>query len=639
MCGIAGIWEKANPSKVNEESLIRMGQAMIHRGPDDEGVWLDNDAGVGLVHRRLSIVDLSSAGHQPMESDCGKWVIVFNGEIYNHQKIKAHLSQIKDIKWRGHSDTEVLLAAISTLGLNEALRLSVGMFAFAAWNRDSSELYVARDRIGEKPLYFLSRPERFVFASELSCIEAVSSDERLTIDRDALSQLVRVGYISAPASIYEQVKKLMPGQYLKVGKGEVVSSTQYWSIEEVLEKPRSKATYEDSVDELESLLSQSIKEQMLADVTVGAFLSGGVDSSTIAALMQIHSQKPIKTFSIGFHDESYNEAEFAAKVAEHLGTEHTELYVSEKELLETVEELPRVFSEPFGDSSQLPMYLVSKMAKEHVTVCLSGDGGDELFSGYRRYELSLRAWQKLNSTPALLKKLASVAVDVMPVGLLNSAGRLIKRPMLGDKLKKGSALISSRDFEDFYRNYLMASYKNCEKLVLNGSDGLSALQCSQSVRSSLSKHDLMTTLDLLDYLPNDILCKVDRCAMGVSLEGRIPLLDHRVIDFALRTTQEIKFKDKVTKSPLRDVLYRHVPRDLIERPKKGFAVPLDKWLRRELKPWAENLLDYTQMERDSYFDTDKVRTLWSEHSSGTRNWSQVLWNILMFQAWLEKRRK
>ncbi|PCK33604.1 asparagine synthase (glutamine-hydrolyzing) [Pseudoalteromonas piscicida] len=637
MCGIAGIWEWNHPANIQEEAVRQMGNAIVHRGPDDEGVWVDSVSGVGLAHRRLSIVDLSQAGHQPMSSHCGNWVIAFNGEIYNHKDIKLKLEAIRSRRWNGHSDTEVLLEAIAELGIDEALRLAVGMFAFALWDKQSQELYIVRDRIGEKPLYYFDREDKFIFGSELSCIEAVVDLNELSVNRFSLSQLIRKGFISAPNSIYTQVYKLSPGSYIKVSKG-TSQEVKYWQISELVGH-QNNATYEENLAELEELISQSIGGQMLADVSVGAFLSGGVDSSTVVALMQKQSKKPIKTYSIGFRDAAFNEAEFAAKIAQNLGTEHAELYVSQEDLLEAVSEIPNVFSEPFGDSSQLPMLLVAKMAKEHVTVCLSGDGGDELFSGYRRYGLTLQAWHKLNKLPLSVRKAGKVFFRAIPTRLLNSFGSLMNQPMLGDKLKKAAEIIDIADFSEFYRSYLMASYRGADDLVIGGDQGDHDVFSSGALKTQIKHQDLMTTYDLLDYLPDDILCKVDRCAMGVSLEGRIPLLDHRIVEHALKMPHEQKVKGNVSKSPLRDILYKYVPRDLIERPKKGFAVPLAGWLRNELKPWAESLLDLSEIEAEGFFDAELVETLWSEHQSGARNWSGVLWNVLMFQQWLESRKK
>lgn len=637
MCGFAGLFSPNGTVSVNRKLIEKMNEPIIRRGPDDFGVWLDSEAGVGFGHRRLSIIDTSNAGHQPMASKDGRYQIAFNGEIYNFNEMRKSLDKEKSIGWLGHSDTEVLVEYISQFGLDKALDTAVGMFAIALWDTEEQEMYLVRDRVGEKPLYFGVLEGTLYFGSEISCIENVSPAE-LVIDRNSLSQLVRQGYICAPSSIYQSVSKVMPGEVIRFDSGLEKSSDFYWSIRNELEK--EKPTYqsdEEVVAEFECLLSQSLEGQMLADVPLGSFLSGGVDSSTVVALMQKHSKSPVRTFSIGFTNPKYDEAKFARKIAEHLGTDHHELYLNEEDLLKAVKDIPNVFSEPFGDSSQLPTYLVSKMAREHVTVCLSGDGGDELFWGYSRYQRTLSAWKRLSGMSSITKCALENAQRCLPIGVLNKLGKVaVDDPFLGDRFDKALSLLSHSEFITFYRDFLMSSYRNIGDIVIDGSDGLSMIPDLELIEKSRSKNEVMSLVDMLTYLPDDILCKVDRCAMGNSLEGRIPLLDHRLIEFAIGLPEQFKTKES-SKWIMRQVLYKYVPVELIERPKKGFSVPLGEWLKNELKGWAESLLSPASIERQGYFSPSVIAKLWEEHLSGKRNWSNVLWNILMFQQWLDKR--
>jgi asparagine synthase (glutamine-hydrolysing) len=639
MCGFAGIWTNTFSDNINKNNLALMGSKISNRGPDDEGIWINSKGTLGLVHRRLAIVDLSSAGHQPMVSASERWVIAFNGEIYNHLSIRKEIESQSVVKWKGHSDTETLLASIECFGLSETLKKSVGMFAFALWDSLEDTLYLARDRMGEKPLYYGQVNGQVVFGSELTCIEAIYDQSSLSVDRSALSQLIRQGYITAPLSIYNEIKKLEPGNFVSYRNQEVYVEC-YWSVNNILRDNQVlDISADEAITQLEFLIKQSLEGQMLADVPLGSFLSGGVDSSAIVALMQDLSDKPIKTYSIGFTDDKYNEAVYAAEVASHLGTEHTELYVSKNDILDAVKVVSDVFSEPFADSSQLPMYLVCKMAKEHVTICLSGDGGDELFWGYSRYQRTLKAWSVQSGLPDFTKESLKVIANFLPIKILNKIGSLaINQDMLGDKIAKALELLDIDEYIIFYRSFLMASYRTIENLVIDGDDGIADFMLDSNIIQGMAKEDAMTSIDMVTYLPDDILCKVDRAAMGVSLEGRIPLLDHRIVEFALKLPHKIKYSQNQTKYPLKQVLYKYVPKHLIERPKKGFAVPLGDWLKEELKEWAEYLLIYEKISADGYFNPDQVLLLWSEHLSGKRNWAAVLWNILMFQAWLEKRR-
>lgn len=634
MCGFAGIVTKSSsPSIVNEQNLLKMSEAIKNRGPDDLGFWINPNVSLGLVHTRLAIVDLSVAGHQPMNSESGRWTIAFNGEIYNHNEIRRKVESIKPRFWNGYSDTETLLVAIEVFGFEETLSMIVGMFAFALWDEFNQELYLVRDRLGEKPLYYTNQEEYVVFGSELTTIESLFDKNKFTVDRSSLSQLIRQGYITSPNTIYKEVKKMEPGTYLKVSQA-IIEKSCYWSAQQVLAKGEtSYDSHEKVLNELDNLLRQSVSEQMISDVPLGAFLSGGIDSSTIVAIMQSLCKDKVRTFSIGFHDELHDEAVFASKIAEHLATDHKELYVSEEELLSAVYSLPDIYSEPFADSSQLPMYLVCKMAKKHVTVCLSGDGGDELFLGYDRYQKTINIWSLITKLPHSARKFLANSSSLLPINMLNMFS---DNKLLGDKIAKALDVVDETDFLRFYRSFMMSNYRDIDNLVKGGDDGISnlPLDCFEL----MDKESLMSLLDLQTYLPDDILCKVDRAAMAVSLESRIPLLDHRIVEFALRLPKKFKSVNGVTKYPLKSLLYRYVPKELVDRPKKGFSVPLGDWLRSELKEWAEALINREQLEADGYFNSDTVHLLWSEHQLGTRNWAQVLWSILMFQAWLERRR-
>jgi len=637
MCGFAGVYSPYEKRFVTEENVLKMLSPIYRRGPDDIGTWCEPGKGIGLGHRRLSIIDTSQAGHQPMSSHDGRFYLAFNGEIYNFSELKEDLEKYRTLNWVGHSDTEVLLEHIATFGIHETVLKAVGMFAFALWDGHNGSLTLARDRMGEKPLYYLAGAESVHFGSELSCIEAVAK-ESLEIDRHALSQLVRQGYICAPSSIYQEVSKVMPGEFITFSNEMKKESNLYWSVAGVLRQPElSFENDEHAISELERLFNQSLSGQMLADVPLGAFLSGGVDSSSVVSLMQAKSKAAVKTFSIGFKDPRYDEAQYAREVAEYLGTDHYELYIDENDLLHVVKDLPNVFSEPFADSSQLPMFLVSKLAKQQVTVCLSGDGGDELFWGYSRYQLTLDAWRRLTGLSEFNKNAIKLLIKYLPVRTLNALGDFKnKTSMLGDKVNKALSLLDHDEFIHFYRSFLMSSYRDVATLVNGGDEGFSQLNISDSEADYESLNQLMSIVDMATYLPNDILCKVDGCAMGNSLEGRIPLLDHRIIEFALRLPSCYKTRGK-SKWLLRQVLFKHVPQSLIERPKKGFAVPLDEWLRGPLKGWAESLLARDKIKKQDFFDVVTLTRLWREHQSGVRNWSAVLWNVLMFQQWLEFR--
>ena len=644
MCGIVGFLDRSFAARPAVELVRRMATAIAHRGPDDEGVWNDPDSGITLAQRRLAIVDLSPAGHQPMFSADGRYVIIFNGEIYNHAAIRADLESEAPQSWRGHSDTEVLLAAISHWGLKPALERCVGMFAFALWDRQQRILTLARDRVGEKPLYYARLGRSFAFASELKALRvhpAWSQD----IDRGSLALLMRHGYVPAPYTIFKGIHKLRPGHILIHEEGAQEPRIEvYWSAYSAAEQGRLRpfgGTREEAVDKLDALLHQSLGGQMMADVPLGAFLSGGVDSSTVVALMQSMSAQPIRTFTIGFDVAGYNEADHAKKVAEHLGTHHTELYVTEQEALDVIPKLPQIYCEPFSDPSQIPTFLVSQLARRDVTVSLSGDAGDELFSGYSRYAIAERIWGKLSLVPLGLRRVAADVATLPSPGLYDRLASPLMRLMpahrrysrIGDKIHKAAALASLPSVDDVYLR-LCSQWSRPEEFVIDGEEHPTMLSGLESLPNLAGPVERMMYIDTISYLPDDILVKVDRAAMAVSLETRVPLLDHRIVEFALSLPLSISRAEGTTKWPLRQLLYRHVPKSLIDRPKMGFGIPIDSWLRGPLRDWAEDLLNESRLRREKYFRPEPIRQAWLEHLSGRRNNQYPLWNVLMFQAWL-----
>ncbi|BDI04346.1 asparagine synthase (glutamine-hydrolyzing) [Sphaerotilus microaerophilus] len=654
MCGLTGWLTSAVggvPMPEQEARLRRMNDALYLRGPDSEGLWLDPEQGIALAHRRLAIVDLSEAGHQPMVSASGRYVIAFNGEIYNHGELREELAvQGHAPVWRGHSDTETLLAAFEAWGIEGGLKRATGMFAIALWDRLERRLALARDRLGEKPMYWgwqggqAGQPRVFLFGSELKALQrhpAFCAE----IDRGALALLLRHNYIGAPHSIFQGIRKLEPGTWLEItARAEEPVIRAYWSGQEAclagMRQPFDGSAAE-AVDEVERLLSASVGRQMMSDVPLGAFLSGGIDSSVVVALMQAQSARPVRTFTIGFHEQGYNEATFAKAVAQHLGTDHTELYVQPQDALDVIPKLPGLYCEPFSDSSQIPTFLVSQMARQHVTVALSGDGGDELFSGYERYRITSSIWHWLRAVPAPLRRGVAAVLRRLSVEQWNRIFTWLwfyksadhRANNMGDKIHKGSTLLGSRDPSELYRG-LVSHWTNPEEVVLSSREPVTLLNDVPPEISALGDVERMMLLDLLTYLPGDVLTKVDRAAMGVSLETRVPMLDHHLIEFAWRLPLDLKIHGGTTKWPLRQVLFRHVPRALIERPKKGFAVPLAAWLRGPLRAWAEDLLSEHRLRDGGHFDVAIVRRCWLEHLSGRRSWSGHLWDVLMFQAWL-----
>lgn len=649
MCGIVGFISK---TVTDPQQVIRaMSDTLVHRGPDDVGYCLDRQTGLALGHRRLSILDLSPQGHQPMNSHCGRYTVVFNGEIYNFEEIRNrldHEGQAAGNLWRGHSDTEVLLAAVSAWKVTRALEALVGMFAFALWDRQDRVLHLARDRFGEKPLYYGVFGSTVVFGSELKALVAFPGLS-LEIDRNALSMLMQYGYIPSPCSIYSGIHKLEPGTTLSVQVGldsqpRVRESQSYWSIDRIdLPKRRTEYAARDDkslIDELHALIKDSVRQQMVADVPLGAFLSGGVDSSAVVSLMQAQSSRPVRTFTIGFDDESYNEARYAKAVAAHLGTDHTELYVTGKDASSVIPRLPEIYDEPFADSSQIPTFLIADLTRKHVTVSLSGDGGDELFGGYPRYSLGDELWRRVKCLPRFARLSTAHILNAFSPESWDRFLRLaipvrLRSTLSGHRLHRFSRLLDVSDFDTMY-SYLVSQWQAEDGVVLGASVGKSARRFGQAGSTEESYFNRMRRFDLRHYLPDDILTKVDRATMAVSLESRAPFLDYRLADFAWALPERVLSRNGESKWILRQVLDRYVPRPLIERPKAGFSIPLANWLRTELRDWAEDLLDNRRLLDQGYLNTKLVRQTWSEHLSGSHDRQAYLWNILMFQAWLSR---
>jgi asparagine synthase (glutamine-hydrolysing) len=643
MCGLAGYLQRRGEKGRLEFMASAMADRIRHRGPDDGGVWSDPDSGFAVAHRRLSIIDLSPAGHQPMHSASGRWVLAYNGEIYNHMELRTRLqAEAAAPTWRGHSDTETLLAALEAWGVEEALKRCVGMFAFALWNRVDRVLFLARDRMGEKPMYYGWQGDTFLFGSELKALTAHPAFSA-EVDRGAMALMLRHSYVPAPHTIYSGIRKLPPGTFLRISQDvHHAEPMAYWSLAEVAESGTSSpfdGTEDEAIALLEQRLCAAVRGQMISDVPLGALLSGGVDSSTVVALMQAHSPRPIRTFTIGFEEQEYDEARYAKRVAAHLGTDHTELQLGADDALTLIPSMPEIYDEPFADSSQLPTHLVMRLAQSHVTVALSGDGGDEIFGGYSHYLRYPSVWRQRYAMPLGIRRVLGAGLTALPAGMINRIcrplGRFTGGELAGDKMRAiGTRLRDFRSFDDLYVSQISA-WDNVEDLVVGGQVSENLLDRREWWPSIADNAARMMVMDGLTYLPDCILVKVDRAAMAVSLETRAPFLDKDVIEFAWSLPGHMKLRAGQGKWLLRRVLERHMPGSIVERPKKGFSIPIDQWLRGPLRDWAETLLAEDRLSGEGLLHPKPIRAAWKRHIQGEADLGKPLWTVLMFQAWLE----
>ena len=641
MCGLTGILDSAAGGPLADAAKAMTG-TLVHRGPDADGIWSDDPAGIALGHRRLSIIDLSEAGAQPMASACGRYVIAYNGEVYNAEDLRRELAESGDApNYRGHSDTEVILAMIARFGVRRAVEKLIGMFAFALWDREERSLVLARDRIGIKPLYWGEADGLFLFASEMKAFPA-HPRFKAEIDPAALAAYMRYNYIPAPVSIYKGVSKLPPGCLLFKRTGEEARVERYWDLRRIAHdgqaSPRDLSDV-DAIDEADRLIGDAVKRRMISDVPLGAFLSGGIDSSTVAALMQAQSDRPVRTFSIGFDVDGFNEAPHAAAVAKHLGTDHTELYVDPNQALDVIPRLPDYYDEPFADSSQIPTYLVSELTRRHVTVALSGDGGDEVFAGYTRYSWGDLLRRRTGRIPRPIRAagaglLHSLSEDTWDKLLSVLPARYLPSHP-GQKVHKLADVLALPDDMALYRR-LITAWGDPSELVPGAVETPTVAWDDTARRDMPPFMECMQMLDTLTYLPDDILCKVDRASMAVSLEARVPLLDHRVVEFAWSLPRRMRVRNNQGKWLLRRVLDKYVPPAIIDRPKMGFGIPVDHWIKGPLRDWAEDLLSPKALSDGGLLNPEPIRHAWDEHLAGTRNRTTELWCVLMFQAWKQR---
>jgi asparagine synthase (glutamine-hydrolysing) len=643
MCGITGLFARRVESQERlYELATTMAMCIAHRGPDDSGVFTDADAGLGLGFRRLSIIDLSEAGHQPMISASGRYSLIFNGEIYNFAELRAQLEREGHApSWRGHSDSEVILAAVEAWGLETTVKKFVGMFGLALWDRRERVLHLVRDRFGVKPLYYGWAAQTWVFGSELKALTSHPDFDR-TIDRDAVALYARYAYIPAPHTIYRNARKLPPGSILSIPFEGTPEPRAYWSAADAATRGianRFRGSDDEALHEVEAMLRESVRLRMISDVPLGVFLSGGIDSSIVAALMQAQNSAPVKTFTIGFAESEWNEADDAAAVAKHLRTDHTELRVTAQDAMDVIPLLPVMYDEPFADASQIPTYLVSKLARQSVTVALSGDGGDELFGGYNRYFIGRTLWRRFGFLPPPARRAASALLRTVPVGAWNSAlapsnrfvPKRVRRERAGERIHKLAHAMAAGSPDVLYQE-IISQWTN---VVPGSREPLVAVTDKARWPQIADYTERQMYLDQVSYLPDDILVKVDRASMAVSLEAREPLLDHRLAELAWTLPLDMKIRGGKGKWLLRKLLTRYVPEELIERPKRGFGLPIDSWLRGPLRPWAESLLDERRLKNEGFFAPDPIVRKWREHLAGKGEWQQYLWTILMFQAWLD----
>ena len=639
MCGFGGFFDLAAAlPPVDAETVVRrMADALTPRGPDDGQSWVDAEAGIALGFRRLAIRDLTPAGRQPMGSADGRHMVVFNGEVYNSDDLRPGLAA-RGVRFRGRSDTEVILEACAAQGAARAVQDFIGMFAIALWDGERRTLTLMRDRVGIKPVYYGRFGDVVLFGSQPRSL-AEHPAWRAELDRDSLAAYLRYGYVPAPRSIFRNLRQLPPGHMVEIDANGRVSERCYWNLQDIAAAGVADPLHLTDVqaaDQLDALLRDAVRRRMLADVPLGAFLSGGIDSSLVVALMQAESERPVKTYSIGFHEARYNEAEHARRVAAHLGTDHHELYVEAGHALEVIPDIPEWYDEPFADSSQIPTFLVSELTRQHVTVALSGDGGDELFAGYNRYARARQLLGWVQGLPPGLRRGLANGLRAVPTDWYAAVGRLLtagrRGRLLGDRAERMARLLDPATELKLYRD-LVAQWPDPAALVPGSTEPESPIWRRETHAALADATDRMQLVDMLTYLPDDILTKVDRASMAVSLEVRVPILDHRVVELAWRLPQRFKVRDGQTKWLLRQLLYRYVPRELIERPKMGFGVPVDEWLRGPLRDWAEDLLSAQALAEDGLLDPAPIRALWAEHLTGKVDWQYRLWVILMFQAW------